>query len=117
MKALLSALACVALLATGVVHAHAHLHRSIPANNSTITEVPKNLTLEFNEAVKLTALTLQKGGEQAHPLVPLPEATAKEITAPLPSVSPGNYVVKWRAVSADNHIMSGKLLFTVAAAK
>ena len=115
MKFHLSLMVLAAFAFTGVAHAHARLHKSDPADNSTITAVPKNLALEFNEAVKLTALSLQKGDEKAQQLGPLPTTAAKQITVAMPSVAPGSYIVKWRAMSDDNHIMAGKLLFTVAA--
>lgn len=109
-----SLVALAAFVFSGVASAHAHLHKSDPANNSTITAAPKNLALEFNEAVKLTALSLQKGDEKAKDLGPLPTTAAKEITVAMPSIAPGSYIVKWRAMSDDNHIMSGKVLFTIA---
>jgi len=114
MKIRLSLMVLAALAFTGVAQAHAHLHKSNPADNSTITAAPKNLVLEFNEAVKLTALSLQKGAEKAQQLGPLPTTAAKEVTVAMPSVAPGSYLVKWRAMSDDNHIMAGKLSFKVA---
>lgn len=115
MKLPLAVVAFASFAVAGAAHAHAHLHKSDPANNSTITSVPKNLVLEFNEEVKVTALSLQKGDDKAQDLAPLPGAAAKEISVALPSIAPGSYIVKWRAMSDDNHIMSGKVLFTVAA--
>src|SRR6267154_1948542 len=99
MKFHLSLMALAALAFTGVAQAHAHLHKSDPADNSTITAVPKKLALEFNEAVKLTALSLQKGDEKAQQFGPLPTTAAKQITVAMPSVAPGSYIVKWRAMS------------------
>ena len=113
MKSYLSLLAILLIAPAGVAHAHAHLEKSQPARNSTVSVLPKNVVLEFNEAVQITALTLQTGEGKARDLVPLPTAARKEITVPMPTLATGRYMIKWRAVSDDNHVMSGEVPFTV----
>lgn len=105
-------LSCALLV---VAHGHAHVHKSEPENNSVIATLPKNITLEFNEQVQVTALTLQKGDAPAQELGPLPTTAAKQVAVAMPPVATGNYIIKWRAVSGDSHIMSGKILFKVVA--
>lgn len=102
---------------SGVASAHAHLHASVPANHSTVAEAPKQVALEFNEPVQLTAATIQKGDGPATKLGPLADAASKTFSLLLPSLEAGNYIIKWRAVSDDGHVMADKLLFTVGAAK
>lgn len=104
------------LAVAGIANAHAHLHMSAPANHSTVTAAPKQLTLEFNEAVQLTALTMQKGDSKATDVGPLPAMAMKEFTLTLPTLDAGNYIVKWRALSDDGHIMADKILFTIGSA-
>ncbi len=116
MKKLLSVIALASLALTGVAFGHAHVQKSEPANNSSIVQPPKNVMLEFNEAVLLTALTLQKGDAQAQDLGPLPKAAAKQVSVPMPAVDAGSYIIKWRAAGDDGHVMSGKVLFKVAPA-
>jgi len=115
MKLSVSFVALALFAMAGVVQAHAHLHKSTPENNATITTLPENLVLEFNEQVKLTALTIQQGDGKAQDLGPLPATAAKTVTVAMPKVGAGDYIVKWRAMSDDNHIMSGKVLFKLAA--
>ncbi|MGC3980904.1 MAG: copper resistance protein CopC [Steroidobacteraceae bacterium] len=109
----LSALVLSVTMFTGAVQAHSHLHSSNPADNSKLETAPKNLQLEFSEAVKLTALTVQKGDAAAQELSPLPAAAAKQISVAMPVLTAGSYIVKWRALSADNHVASGKFVFTL----
>jgi len=45
----------------------------------------------------------------------LPTAATAKVTVPVPVIGSGNYIVKWRAVGDDNHVMNGKFIFTVAA--
>jgi methionine-rich copper-binding protein CopC len=112
---LLSSLALVALAVTA--DAHAHLQKSSPADNSVITTSPSNLVLNFSEAARLTALSIQKDSEPAQSLKPLPTAAAQQISVPLPQLTPGTYSVSWRVLSDDGHVMAGALHFTLAAGR
>jgi methionine-rich copper-binding protein CopC len=95
--------------------AHAHLQKSSPADNSVITTPPANLVLNFSEAARLTALSIQKGSEPEQKLKSLPTTAAVQISVPLPQLTPGTYSVSWRVLSDDGHVMSGALHFTLAA--
>jgi methionine-rich copper-binding protein CopC len=113
---ILSLLSGLALVAFGVAaNAHAHLQKSSPADNSVITTSPPNLVLNFSEAARLTALSIQKDSEPARNLKPLPTTAAQQISVPLPQLTSGTYSVSWRVVSADGHVMAGALHFTLAA--
>jgi methionine-rich copper-binding protein CopC len=95
--------------------AHAHLQKSSPADNSVITTPPANLVLNFSEAARLTALSIQKGSEPEQKLKSLPTTAAVQISVALPQLTPGTYSVSWRVLSDDGHVMSGALHFTLAA--
>jgi len=113
---ILSLLSGLALVALGVTaNAHAHLQKSSPADGSVITTSPSDLVLNFSEAARLTALSIQKDREPAQNLKPLPTTAAQQISVPLPPLTPGTYSVNWRVVSDDGHMMAGALHFTVAA--
>jgi methionine-rich copper-binding protein CopC len=114
MKKYLSILATFSFAVSGAAFAHAHLEKSQPADKSSVAVAPKEVVLEFNEPVQVTALTIQKGDEKAQDLGPLPKAATAKVTVPVPAIAPGNYIVKWRAVGDDNHVMNGKFIFTVA---
>ncbi len=107
--------ASVALLVLiGTAFGHAHLQKAAPADGSTISRAPPNVVLTFSEAARLTAAWIQKGEEPKQKLAPLPDQTAVEVTIPLPALSPGGYVVSWRALSADGHVMPGQIRFTIS---
>jgi methionine-rich copper-binding protein CopC len=115
MKYQLSFLAGALLAFSGAVLAHATLEKSVPAANSTLAAAPASVDLAFNEAVQVTALTLQAGDAKPQDIGPLPKAASSKIIVPLPKLSAGSYTLAWRALSKDNHVMSGKILFKVAA--
>ena len=106
-----------ALLACATVaEAHAHLRSSIPADASTLGASPPSLELTFSEAGLVTAASIQAAGGTPRKLGPLPTKAAERVSLALPALEPGAYVVSWRVLSADGHIMPGKIRFTIAAA-
>jgi methionine-rich copper-binding protein CopC len=105
----------LALLACGAAaFAHTHLTKSVPADGSTVTVSPPKFVLTFAEPARLTALSIQKDSEPAKRLAPLPAAAAAEISVTAPRLAAGKYVLAWRALSDDGHVMPGKISFTVA---
>jgi copper resistance protein C len=105
-------LAVLALFATA--QAHTPLKASMPAQGSTVKAPPDHIMLTFTGPARLTALTIQKEGGTEQKLAPLPAEAAASLSVPTPKLAPGKYTVNWRVVSGDNHVMSGKLHFTVA---
>jgi methionine-rich copper-binding protein CopC len=105
--------ACVLLAAVSAVQAHAHLQAASPADQSVLSAAPTQLVLHFSEAARLTALAIGKTSEPPRKL-PLPAGDpAAQIVVPLPPLSPGQYVVSWRAVGADGHVVPGQIHFTL----
>jgi methionine-rich copper-binding protein CopC len=105
-----------ALVASLPASAHSHLLRSTPADGSVVLLSPPRLLLEFSAAARLTALSIQKNGDAARrKLAPLPTATQSSFAINLPGLAAGGYLVRWRALSDDNHVSSGSFGFTLRA--
>ena len=102
-------------LTMAAAQAHTKLQMSVPAEGSKLSTSPTSLMLHFSEATQITALTIQKDSAAAQPLTPLPKEASDKIMMPLAKLAPGNYAVSWRAVGDDNHVMNGKLHFSVTA--
>ena len=112
---ILSLVCGLALATFGITaSAHAHLQKASPADGSVVTTSPSMIVLNFSEAARLTAASIQKGDGRRQSLKPLPAAAARQISVPLPQLTPGGYSVTWRVVSEDGHVMSGTLRFTLA---
>ena len=107
-------IAVFACVITGLAHAHAHLERSTPADGSTLNAVPEALEMRFSEPARLTALWIQHDQEPRQAVKGLPTSMDRALRVGLPALAPGVYSIAWRAVSADGHITSGTLRFTVA---
>jgi methionine-rich copper-binding protein CopC len=108
-----SVLALFAVIA--LAHAHAHLKMSTPADASVVTASPANIVLQFSEAARLTAAWIQKDDGPKQKLTTLPDKPAVEVSVALPALEPGTYVVSWRALSDDGHVVPGQIHFTLSA--
>jgi methionine-rich copper-binding protein CopC len=102
-------------VATTVAMAHAHLQKAIPADGGVVTAAPANVVLSFSEPAHLTACWIQKGDGAKQKIGPLPTEPARQITVPMPQLAPGTYVVSWRVIGGDSHIVPGQIRFTVSA--
>jgi copper transport protein len=113
MKIARIACAFVLIGCSALAFAHARLVKADPADGSTVKAAPTKFVLTFGEPAKLTALSLQKDAEPAKKIGPLPAAASAEISVPAPKMEPGKYVLSWRVVGDDGHVLPGKLTFTV----
>lgn len=107
-------IALVALVGQ-IAYAHTELSSSMPADKAVLAAAPKEVMLHFSEAVRLTALSVQKQGESKQSLGPLPAEVNKNFMVAAPTLSEGQYTVSWRALSEDAHVMTGEFAFAVGA--
>jgi copper resistance protein C len=108
-KFLLAAVAVIPVLAL----AHAKLELSVPAADSSIAAMPAEVMLHFSEAVKITAMTIEKEGGKDKVDLKLPTAATSMVQAQAPKLGAGVYLLNWRGLSDDGHVMSGTVRFTV----
>jgi copper transport protein len=112
----LTALGIAALIAQSAL-AHTELKSTVPADQSTVVAAPEKVELTFSEPVRLTALTIQQGHAEKQNLGPLPSEAAETLAVALPTgLAAGEYIVAWRALSEDTHVVSGEFKFAVGAA-
>ncbi len=97
-----------------VAGAHVHLKQSVPAEGAVVSGAPTQIVLTFSEPALVTALWIQQDANPRQKLGPVPAEAVATVTVPAPGLKPGKYLVTWRAVSPDKHVMSGQLHFTIA---
>lgn len=107
------ALAGLLLLLAIKAQAHAHLQQAVPADGSRLGHAPTQLLLSFSEPARLVVLTITRDAGAPQKLAPLPEVADKQITVALPALAPGRYVIAWRVIGADGHVVPGGLHFSV----
>lgn len=120
MRAIMASLLALWLeVGTSPALAHSELRGSLPANQSVLTEPPKDIQLTFNERVRVTDLRLVDTAGRATRLSNRGgmEPT-QSVHAPIqPALADGTYTVEWAAISADGHPVSGRLVFTLRSAR
>ena len=97
--------------------AHAILVKSIPDKESTVTDAPEEILLVFNEGVGQEYLALAVVDESGHRVdqhdAKLDFTDRSHLRASVSKLNPGRYMVRYRVLSADGHVVSGKYFFEV----
>jgi copper resistance protein C len=100
-----------------LAQAHAILVRSQPAKDDTVNPAPKQIDLWFNDAVrgeyKALAVIDSSGKRVDNHDVAQELTDGSHIYATVAALPPGKYTVRYRVVSQDTHIVTGKFDFTV----
>jgi len=105
-----------ALFASGTAFAHARLLQSSPAPNAQLLEAPKSLILTFSEAAQLAILRIAASGKQIPVVLDHNAKASSIVTVALPVLQPGNYLVEWSALAADDgHVTHGQFEFSLLA--
>jgi methionine-rich copper-binding protein CopC len=108
------AFSLLSVIAAAPCWAHAKLQNSTPADHAQLTEAPKSLTLQFNEAAKLAVLKLTTGGKEISIPIDKNAKASQSFTIALPGLAAGKYTVQWTAVAADDgHMTKGSFDFSI----
>ncbi len=116
----LSATAALTAATARPASAHAFVQESAPIDGAVADAPPERAYFRYNEAVTLTDSSLQLLDAMGKK-IPIEAAVhldgaANTATAPLPrDLADGTYVIAWRVTSADSHIVSGAIQFSVGA--
>ncbi|SJM94567.1 Copper resistance protein CopC [Crenothrix polyspora] len=113
----IAVMACLALPCS--VFAHAILVKSQPAKDATLTEAPKQIDVWFNDKVgsehKALAVIDSNGTRFDNKDVNQETFDQSHMFATVKPLPPGSYTVRYRVVSIDTHIVTGKFQFSVKA--
>jgi methionine-rich copper-binding protein CopC len=94
--------------------AHAKLLSTVPAMGEQLAVAPKQMRLEFNEAVHIGTLKLSADGKDIPIEFDLGTAGASTVTVMLPALAPATYRVQWSALTVDDgHVVKGTFSFVV----
>ncbi|HWB22885.1 MAG TPA: copper resistance protein CopC [Gaiellaceae bacterium] len=111
MKRLFALGAVAALLFPAVAWAHATLESTTPSFQSDLAASPKTIELHFDQEVKFPVLDVfdVHGKNYASSA----RAAQTNVIATLRKLPTGDYTVRWHALSADSHVVSGVWTFGV----
>jgi len=104
----------------GPAFAHSKLESAIPAADVSVIASPKEIKLNFSEAIiaKFSGLELKdEGGHIVTTGDPVTDSKdPKQLVVPVSALlTPGRYTVNWHAVSEDTHKIKGDYSFRVIA--
>jgi methionine-rich copper-binding protein CopC len=107
----------IAAVATSAAQAHAKLESSQPQASSTLNSAPKEIRLQFNEAIEpaFSKIKLTDASNIEVELAPakVDPADANAMSAALPALRPGDYQVQWTTMTHDGHKAKGQFTFKV----
>jgi hypothetical protein len=115
MRALAPFLAAALLFVPVAASAHAMLEHATPSAGAVLHESPKSVALSYSESLEPAlsgiAVTDSRGQD-----VTAGRSTADgtTMTVALKPLKPGDYHVRWHALSVDTHRTDGAFAFTVA---
>ncbi|MBW9113724.1 copper homeostasis periplasmic binding protein CopC [Rhizobium cauense] len=114
----LTALSAIALVGiAGQALAHAHLTKSVPADQAVVATSPAEIDLHFSEElnVKFSGIKITGPGKAAVKAgEPALMDEGKTLMVPLPEkLEPGVYTLEWHVLSTDGHKTNGTYSFTV----
>lgn len=112
-------LTLVVLMTPTALYAHAIMVKSIPEANTTISDVPKQIDVWFNDQVGTEYIALavidSKGKRVDNKDAQQEIFDKSHLYATVPNLVPDTYTVRYRVVSIDTHIVTGKYQFTIKA--
>ena len=97
--------------------AHALVLESSPRADEVVTVSPQRIFLRFNSRLEkaLSRITLIGPAGRPVPLpVAAPDLPPNYLVVPVPPLQPGQYLVRWKVLSADGHVTEGAFRFSVA---
>jgi methionine-rich copper-binding protein CopC len=105
-----------AALMGGSALAHSFLVEATPSSKDHVATSPKTIKLRFGGGVepKYSKLTVENtdGKVLGEGAIGTPEKP-RELSMDAPELTPGKYVVRYRVLSVDGHVVEGNYEFTV----
>lgn len=105
-----------AFLMAGSALAHSFLVEATPSSKDHVATSPKTIKLRFGGGVepKYSKLTVENadGKVLGEGSIGVPDKP-RELAMDSPDLAPGKYVVRYRVLSVDGHVVEGNYEFTV----
>jgi copper resistance protein C len=119
MRAMLIALPIVVAMLASPALAHCFPDKTMPAEGSASPTPPSQVEIDFDNPFNPTGTSVRVLNQNGDVVSGAEAASTDDrtITAPLKPLAPGQYFVKWRALSRDGDHTMGAYSFTVTAAR
>jgi copper resistance protein C len=104
----------IALLSTAfAAGAHTPIKSAKPANKAVLDASPPSIEMTFEHAVQMTSVSVvaEKAAERKLTFVPATSSTV--FTVENPALVTGHNEIRWKALSKDGHVVTGKLTYVI----
>lgn len=105
--------ALVALAFPGAASAHATLRSTSPHFGNELQRGPAAIRLHFDQRVRVLPGAVQVLNGVGKQFAGTARTDGTDVVAPVRALKLGAYTVRWRAISADSHVVSGVWTFGV----
>ena len=106
-------LALTALFVANPAWSHTKVKTSTLEDGGTYQTLPEVIDLVFAQKVGLIALSLETdNGSDILLSFDKPKGMQSHFAIPKPDLGPGAYVLKWRVMAKDGHVLNGEIAFT-----
>jgi copper transport protein len=123
LAAVVLAVPCLAALgllgASNTAWAHNTYESSDPADGAVLAVAPTSIAITFANPVPLDSASVQvidPSGVRTDAAGLTHGDSERVVVAPLPDLAAGEITVRWRLVSDDGHPLTGRIVFSIAAA-
>ena len=107
----------ISLLCPSSLWAHAYLVKSVPAQRATLYRAPAKIQLWFNERLepRYSSFTVSESSGNLVETIKgqVDSVDTKLIAATIKALPPGRYLVKFRVLSVDGHVVEDQFPFTI----
>ena len=107
-------LAMTFALVSVAAFAHPEIHETNPVDGSVLEEVPASIIMTIAGDLLLTRVQMT---HDDHTAINLDLGDKKEFATsfelPLPDMGSGTYLIEWRGLAGDGHVMRGTFSFRV----
>ena len=113
-KLLISALTVASLAVAAPAFAHSMVKSSNITADAVLETAPTSFDIVFAHKVGLAKIGIETPlGEVIEIDYTAPKGMGDTFSVPLPELDGGDYVLTWRAVAKDGHVMSGNIPFSI----
>jgi len=100
-----------------MVWAHAYLVKSVPAQRALLFRAPAKIQLWFNERLEPRYSSLIVSDSQGNRVdsgtAEVGDDDPKRLSVAVKPLPPGRYIIRYRVLSVDGHIVQDQFPFTV----
>lgn len=104
---------CLLFSISTLSHAHSVVTKSQPENGAHLSVAPERIEVSFSKPTRVIKASITHNEIDQDKLVLSTKEPTKLISFTPAPKDVGKYVVEWRALSKDGHVLKGRLEFSI----